>query len=81
MGIWRLFSAVLVLGNIICEEALSALDDALEHRGSSNGLGGMIIDGEEEVWLATPGKLDRAARMLCVGSEDPKEILMTHLYV
>ena len=78
-GIWKLLSALLALGNIMFEEALSARDDALGYRGGANGLGGMVVDGQEEVRLVNPGMLDRAARLLGVGSEDLKEILMTRL--
>lgn len=76
-GIWTLLSALLALGNIMFEEPLSARDEAAGYKGGANGLGGMVIDGQEEVRLLNPGMLDRAARLLGVGSEDLREILMT----
>jgi len=76
-GIWGLLSALLALGNIMFEEPLSARDEAAGYRGGANGLGGMVVDGQEEVRLVNPGMLDRASRLLGVGSEDLKEILMT----
>jgi chitin synthase len=78
-GIWRLLSALLALGNIMFEEALSARHDSLWYRRGTSGLGGIFVDGQEEVRHLNPGMLDRAARLLGVGSEDLKEILMTRL--
>ncbi|KIM26865.1 glycosyltransferase family 2 protein [Serendipita vermifera MAFF 305830] len=78
-GIWTLLSALLALGNIMFEEPLSARDEAAGYKGGANGLGGMVVDGQEEVRILNPGMLDRAARLLGVGSEDLKETLMTRL--
>ncbi|KAG8759694.1 hypothetical protein FRC14_005272 [Serendipita sp. 396] len=74
-GVWRVLSALLTLGNIEFDEPLSKRDLNAGYLGGANGLGGNAVEGQEEVRILNPGMLDRAARLLGVGSEDLTNLL------
>ncbi|KAG8831172.1 hypothetical protein FRC17_003530 [Serendipita sp. 399] len=74
-GVWRLLSAILTLGNVEFDEPLSKRDLNAGYLGGANGLGGNVVEGQEEVRILNPGMLDRAARLLGVSSEDLTNVL------
>jgi chitin synthase len=73
-GVWRLISALLMLGNIEFEDALSKRDVQAGYMGGVNGLGGNVVEGQEDVRIQNPGMMDRAAR-LGIGADDLKAVL------
>ncbi|CAG7853145.1 Chitin synthase 6; AltName: Full=Chitin-UDP acetyl-glucosaminyl transferase 6; AltName: Full=Class-V chitin synthase 6 [Serendipita indica DSM 11827] len=74
-SIWRLLSAMLTLGNIDFDEPLSKRDVQAGYMGGANGLGGNVVDGQEEVRITNPLMLDRAARLLGITPDSLREIL------
>jgi chitin synthase len=74
-GVWRLIAALLTLGNVEFEDALSKRDVQAGYMGGANGLGGNVVEGQEEVRIQNPGMMDRAARLLGVTADDLRGVL------